>query len=161
MLSSLKQMIKEVLNCRQELKRWLLHTIRLWTLKWLIIGTLRRLKNAKMIESFVLNKYLTRHENLSNRKFLSKGLGSSVTSGWKSSDLIVKVYSSNSDDVHLIGRIVKCAIEWAVVADGRDHYHVIRSQFPDLDQKMAIRYKKLQIQNVRWFLLACLCGLHL
>ena len=48
--------------------------------------------------------------------------------------LIVKVDTSDADDVHLVRRVVERAVEGAVVADGRDHDDSVRSQLPNLDK---------------------------
>ena len=47
--------------------------------------------------------------------------------------LIVEVDAAHSDDVHLVGWVVKRPVKGTVVTDGRDHHDAVCSQLPDLE----------------------------
>ena len=53
-------------------------------------------------------------------------------------NLIIVVNSSNSDDVHLIGRVVQGSINWAVISNGGDHQNVVGAQLPYLLDKRLV-----------------------
>ena len=64
--------------------------------------------------------------------------GRKITSGWKSGDLVIKIDSSNADDIHLIGWVVQGTIKRSIISDRRNHYDVIGGQLPNLMQKKNV-----------------------
>ena len=48
------------------------------------------------------------------------------------SNLVVIVNATHADDVRLVGRVVECAVQRAVIADGADHDQAIASHLQHL-----------------------------
>lgn len=79
-------------------------------------------------------KWITKTNNWegNRNKLPMRNLPSTHATWGERGYVIIVINATNTNNITLIGWIIKCSIKWSIISNCRNHDNIICSQFPDL-----------------------------